>query len=164
MATLNLAMQQQEMQFWCWLAVATSVADFYAEGGESSQCRLASRALGLSTCCSAPSTCDQPGLLADSLDLVGHYGNTHAPLTFAQINNELDEGRPVCAQVRWPDGDEHVVVITGTLRGAQENFYQVADPAMEGLRYMTEDTLRTAYSGTGWWKHTFSTKPIAEPS
>ncbi len=51
---LNLSEQPQQESEWCWIATSVSITLFYEPRRILTQCQLASQAVGISTCCTAP--------------------------------------------------------------------------------------------------------------
>jgi hypothetical protein len=66
---LSFQVQQQLESEWCWAAVSTSVAHYYAPSSSVTQCLVVNQQLKRTDCCSNPSSnpCNQPGYLDQAL-------------------------------------------------------------------------------------------------
>jgi hypothetical protein len=76
------------------------------------------------------------------------------PLTFVEIQREIDRGRPVCVAIKWASGGGHFVVVRGyrELASGARQLY-VADPLNpSSLVDLDEFTFR--YWGDGEWDET----------
>jgi hypothetical protein len=154
-------MQAQQQSNWCWAAVSASVAVFYsAATAWAQQCQVASAELG-QTCCPAgvnPGACNVPWYLDRSLTRVGHLNNwAGAPATMAQIQTEINAGRPLGARIGWASGGGYFVVLSGYSARAG-NFVTVDDP-IYGHSTLPLATFQSSYQGSGSWTHSYWTRP-----
>jgi hypothetical protein len=123
---------------------------------------MASKGLTKTGCCNTPipQPCDQPGLLDKALRIVKHLagGPTAGPISFAQVQQTLAAGRPVCARIGWLQGGGHFVAISGwSIQGGIQRV-NVEDP-LYGSSVVGYTNLCTAYHyGRGRWTHTY---PVA---
>jgi hypothetical protein len=126
---LGFLMQTQQQTNWCWCAMTVSITNFY--GGALTQCGFANTRLGQTTCCAAggSAVCNVQSDMVTPLQTAGHlaFWQASAP-TFAQIQTEIDNGRPVSCRIQWPGGGGHFVAVTGYLLGSTE-FVAVMDPS-----------------------------------
>lgn len=155
-------MESQELDQWCWAAVAMSVANYIRPNSAPDQCQLAAQVLEVpGGCCGASisSACDQPAGLIDALDAVNcHAGDPiPGPVGFAQIQEAIDGGWPIPVRIVWEDspGNAHFVVISGYA------FSQRGDPLVEvddpfyGSSLVDYETFVTSYHGSGMWERTY---------
>lgn len=177
-ASLDFDVQSQSQEFWCWVAVAASVAAYYDTNNPDSngawrQCEIAKSALDCATdCCSEPSSpeCNKPGFLHASLRVTRNLdgGTIDRPLSFSdELTPEIGERkRPVCCHVGWNGGGAHAVVVFGyyerTIGGQQVPWVEVGDPWPDSItgQYVTlsySDFL-TRYKGSGSWQMSYLTK------
>src|SRR4051812_36023293 len=105
MAALNFPMQSQLAQNWCWCAVSVSVDFFFNSASVWQQCTMAARGLNQNGCCAnpTPARCDQTWFLDHALQILNRLTGppTVGPLTFPQIQQTINAGRPVCARIGW---------------------------------------------------------------
>lgn len=134
----SFTIQGQEQTEWCWLAVAASVADYFAGAapGHHSQCALAQALVSTlppgTQCCGnpTPTACDQPGLPSVALAHVNHsLGSRNQLASFADIANELTNGNPVALRLVYTGSGVHHVVaaIDAFVQGTQQ-FLEIDDP------------------------------------
>jgi Papain-like cysteine protease AvrRpt2 len=167
---LNFRIQMQEQSEWCWAAVAASVERYFNPASTLQQCDVANRVFPKEfptvhlppsdcgcccKCCCDPESCNRPAELEIALQQVHKWRNTlKRPLTFEEIQREIDRGRPVGVGITWASGGGHFVVLRGyrLLRSGSWQVY-VADPLnASGLLDLDEFTM--AYYGDGAWTET----------
>ncbi|AJC46684.1 hypothetical protein SB85_13965 [Xanthomonas sacchari] len=158
---MSYAQQAQLQTQWCWAAVASSVAGFYAPNvppaPEFSQCKLACWVSGSDRCCSDGSieVCNQPQLQSLALQHVQHrHHSIDGRLSFAAIREEIDAGRPIAVTVLWPGGGGHAVVITGYCTLQARAHVQVQDPAGAVVALVALDD----FPDGGSWNWTVTTR------
>jgi hypothetical protein len=163
---LTFKIQHQEQTEWCWAAVAASVQQYFEPATEPAlelkQCAIADMVLHTNLCCPYPEFCNQPAALETALKKIHKWRKSLNPdpltgpgtLTFAEVQREIDRGRPVCVGIRWYQGGGHFVVIRGyrvLASGAQQLY--IADPDNpSNLVDFYEFT--NAYYGEGTWNST----------
>ena len=143
---LPFTMQQQLGHALCWAAVGTSCALFYNLNSGWTQCKLAGASMKPSPgdCCANPenSPCDTPWYLQNDEDLGSFVtakidNNFHKDfISFAQLMNELDQGRVVAYLLEMSiDGEitnmstfSHFIAIAGYESTATEQNVVVYDP------------------------------------
>lgn len=159
---LDLALQRQELEHWCWAAIAASLGDYYGLR-HLSQHEIAGTLLGLD--CTgiredphARARCDATAMLDEALKLVGCFSHwSPGRPAFERIQAEIDTGRPVCLAVDWKTGGSHYAVVTGYSTGSRELF--VEDPLL-GPSVQQFDAFPAHYRGTGgYWRGTYWTCP-----
>lgn len=162
---LAFEIQLQERTFWCWAAVAASVAYYYDSSSAFTQCSIASGELRTDCACSGkipdPDPCNVYGYLMSSLFRVGHFAKWIArrPATSSQIHAEIGGGRPLCARIVWDGGGAHLVVIAGYADKDSENVggLAVADPWW-GLSDIDFDDFPNGYVNCGSCTDNYYTK------
>ncbi|MFT3777924.1 MAG: papain-like cysteine protease family protein [Ottowia sp.] len=155
---LRFPIQRQLQSQWCWAAVSASVASYYLRSTTWTQCRVANARWGRSDCCGtgASGPCNNPSVLDTPLTTVGHFNRmTSSQESLQTLENELVAGRPVCIRVAWAGGGAHFIVASGT---EDDGFVWISDPGGGTLALVAYDTLRTAYSGSGTWTHSYFTR------
>ncbi|WOS41152.1 papain-like cysteine protease family protein [Xanthomonas rydalmerensis] len=152
--------QQAQVQTqWCWAAVASSVATFYAPppNPEFSQCWLACWATGADTCCAdgGSAACNQPQLQSQALQHVGHRRASSAGrLSFAEVRAEIDALRPIAVTVLWARGGGHALVITGYSTLQSRPYVTVQDPSGAATALVALDDFPIG----GSWNWTVTTR------
>lgn len=179
--TIELKVPLQEQANWCWAATTVAVADYYAGGSAGlAQCDVVNRRLGRGDCCgggSLPAPCDvQSGLTLPLFEAKHHEMTFANRLDFATIEQEIDEGRPVCARVVWEEGfgQGHFVVIHGVIRDEENNITDVfVDDSAHGPSVHTYEAFRRFYRvpvqnqvgddiQEGLWTHSYFTRDKEE--
>ncbi len=154
---LDFWMQHQQQTNWCWAAVATSVSHFFNPASTWTQCAVANGELNRNDCCGsgASGPCNVYGFLGSSLTRVGHHDHTTSgTATFAQVQAEVDGGRPLCARTAWSGGGAHFLAIIGYRSLGQ--MLAVDDP-WYGKSDVSYTTFLTSYQGSGSWTHSYYT-------
>lgn len=155
---LDFTMQHQQQTNWCWAAVATSVSLFYDPASTWTQCAVANAELGRDDCCGAGAggACNVYGFLGSSLTTVGHFDHsTGSTSTFAEVQTEIDGGRPLCARTAWSGGGAHFLAIIGyRILG---DMLAVDDP-WYGKSDVSYATFGSSYQGSGSWTHSYFTR------
>ena len=154
--------EQQEMDKWCWAAVSVSVDRYFAPGSASTQCRVAAQVLGIDQCYDNCDACNSAQRLEDGLQAVGRPPQKLTnPVTFDEIQRQIDAHLPVCVRIGWFSGGGHFVVITGYRETEWgEQLVEVADPLFPDST-IPYDILVSAYQnaevpqGGGQWTHTY---------
>src|SRR5262245_21318035 len=157
---LDFTMQHQQQTNWCWAAVATSVALFYDPAITWTQCAVANSELGRNDCCGAGAggACNVYGFLGSSLTTVGHFDHlTNSTSTFAEVQTEIDGGRPLCARTEWSGGGAHFVAIIG-YRILDDDMLAVDDP-WYGKSDVSYAAFGSSYQGSGTWTDSYFTTP-----
>lgn len=156
---LRFTMQAQTQGNWCWAANSVSVSHFYVPASSWTQCLVANAQTGFSDCCGAGASgqCNIYGFLGAALTTVGHFNRqTGTQSSFAEVETEMLAGRPLGIRVAWGGGGAHFVHATGT---EDDGFVWVSDSGGGTTALVAYDTLRTSYSGSGTWTHSYFTQP-----
>ncbi len=139
---------------WCWSAVGTSVGNLLGTGSWT-QCDTATGCLPGRNCCSSPRPCNIYGYLDRSLTYTKSFSSyTSSMATLSEIQNEIDQGKPICTRVAWSGGGAHFMAITG-YNGRE---ITIQDPAY-GTTTMRFDDYAAGYQTGGYWSHTYYTQP-----
>jgi hypothetical protein len=161
-------MQVQQEDEWCWAAVAVSISCYLDPDSEPAwtQATLATKVLqeegkisAAVNCSENPDLCDCPASLTDALTATGNFSQTlAAPLSFASLKQQIDNGMPVCAQIDWFDGGAHAIALDGYrmyTSGAQAVLVQ--DPLNQSGFHFYDDLVND-YPPGGTWAATFLVK------
>lgn len=139
--TVPLRVLKQEYSEWCWAAVSVSVNLVFRPDSAHTQCELAGSVLGRQCCSSGKLALSDPCNVPHELHTV--LGRLHLlaadpivkPLTFKQVQNEIDGGRPVCVLIKWLESDGkpgnrgHFIAINGyRVTPSQKQFVSLGDP------------------------------------
>lgn len=104
---LNIAAVQQEQSNWCWAASTEMVADYF--GANATQTDIVRYVKG--------SVVNETGTVYDIQKGLSHYNISSTPvlssLSFQTIVNQINNGQPQVAIIRWASGGGHAYVIRG---------------------------------------------------
>jgi len=167
-SSVPLAMQHQKRSEWCWAAVSVSVNLFFRPEATHTQCEIAGSVLELSCCKdSAPAQCNTPHELHPVLGRLHLLARDPVlkPLTFHQVQQEIDAGRPICALIKWLDNAGnltdrgHFIALAGyRVTPAQTQFVSIADPLYgpSSVNFAEFSNQKGGYrDGTGVWFASF---------
>lgn len=156
---LAFLMEAQTQTNWCWAATATSVSHFYWSWSSWTQCKVAGAELGRTDCCNStvPSACNVPWYLDKALTRTKNFVSITGQVSFQQVRDEIDAGRPVGARIGWNGGGGHFMVIYGYSRVLGTEYFDIDDP-IYGKSHLTVSDFSTNYQGSGSWTHTYFTK------
>jgi hypothetical protein len=166
----TFALQQQQAGDWCWLAVAASVADYFAgQTGSHRQCVLAQALISVPSgtqCCSNPTPvpCDQQGFPSHALGHLNHANGSQSQLApFATIANEIATLRPVAVALRYTgSGVDHVIAVTDAVVQNGQQLLEIDDPAsaaLPGSRPTVRYGASTYRNASISWLRTYFTRP-----
>ncbi len=156
--SFHLIEMQQRSQ-WCWAAVAFNVDHYFSRNSTSTQCSIVREVLNLSRCCNDPVTyegCDVAEYLHKALGVVQRpYTPIARPLSFEEVQNEIDAHRPICVAISWRGGGGHFVIIAGyrVLKTKRQELYVLDPRHEEGL--LSYDEFRFIYRRAGQWTFTY---------
>lgn len=158
---LPFTMQRQTETNWCWAATSTSVSIFYTPSSAWTQCKVANACQNKTTCCSNPAGCNQYGYLNTALEKTHNFNKmVSGTITFAQIQAEINVGRPIGVRTAWSGGGAHFLCIIGYAVLADVQYVYLDDP-IYGASFTTLSNFSTNYRGSGTWTHTYYTKKPA---
>lgn len=157
----------QEREYWCWAAVAFSIAVHQGKSRWSEQSLLAGDFLshknpgGPKVDCSG-NACDK--IMSDLGEVLGWMrafnisAGTHPKKEFTEILSEIAENRPVCIRFEPKNKTPHVAVIDAC-RMDDSRTLRVRDPAKRAPVEVPYDALVAGTYGQepGLWTHTYFT-------
>ncbi|UPG96663.1 papain-like cysteine protease family protein [Luteibacter aegosomatissinici] len=152
-------MEYQPQTNWCWAATSKSVSHFYWRTSTWTQCSVAGAELGRSDCCdsSVPSQCNVTWYLDRALRRTRNFRQMTGQVTFAQIQTEINAGRPVGLRTQWAGGGGHFLVVYGYATEGVSNYFYLADP-IYGTSVLSIEDFKVRYQGSGSWTHTYFTE------
>lgn len=152
---------------WCWAACAEMVLTYYGKE-VAGQCELAGWLHGVNGCCSTPAGGDcRRGCEAEDIARVyGRWGVRadfrEGGVSYSDLVQEIDAGRPVQVVLLWEGGGGHAVLISGCEDGPRGKFLRINDPwgddllvTQDGAGQVRYDELLTA-CGLGTWAYTWT--------
>jgi hypothetical protein len=157
---LEFAMQHQDETFWCWAATSVSVAHYYENASNWTQCRMVNEERRLTTCCrdGAAPGCNVPNVLQSPLERVDVLDRwQRGSVSFDRIREEIDAGRPLAWRIQWPDGTGHFAVIEG-YQSSNRRLLAVEDPWTGSVDVPFASLQSGRYRGNGKWTHSYFTK------
>ena len=161
-ALVDVNVPRQQLDSWCWAAIAAGLSEYYGTGTPS-QADIASGVLDVD--CSHFENDEQLKAVANTvarldkaMALVSCYSHWSAgkPL-FDRIKFEINQGRPLAARIEWFSGGAHYVLIHG-YADATGNIL-VADP-MHGASEHPLAHFPARYRLGGAWTETFWTRHV----
>ena len=160
---LQLEVQEQQQLLWCWAACSSTTSLFYDAVSSWSQCQVANAELKQSSCCDEGSSdaCNTVWCLDDALARTGNLANwCRRTVSWDEVKNEIDRGRPVCARVAWSGRGAHFVMIVGYENSSSDNLLAIEDPSPDAPRssFVPFDVFAHNYRSTGTWTHTYMTQ------
>jgi hypothetical protein len=160
-------MEHQKQRLWCWAATGKCVSHFYDSNSPWTQCNIAKAELGSNTCCSSPTSCDEPWHLDKTLIRTGNFVSQRSgAIQWRKIKSEILAGRIVCAFNGWDGGGGHFVSIFGIRKiGSEEARLYIFDSAPDyGELTVKYRDFKENYLGLGPWSYTFFTNKIMSGS
>lgn len=154
---LNLPLEGQRGQNWCWAACASMVCDYHSGSrGNLPQCALASAKTSQKCCLGSgiSQACDVPATQSEITDIWANLSYRVAAINSSldeqQVVDELRDGRPVQAGLHF--GFAGHVVLVGGFRPSPGQYF-IVDPAPVGVgsvSWITPDFLKRGL-GMGSW-------------
>ena len=142
----------QQTQVWCWAATSEMVLAYY--GVNVPQCEILSAWMQMNCCIPNPA-CETAGSLQVIQGTLHHFGALDSfisgALTFAQVQAEIDAGRPMIVAYNNSFAG-HVVVIFGY--DPVNGTVFVHDPYFGTFYPRYGDSF--SYSGTMYWHQTIA--------
>ncbi len=168
-AIMRFDVQRQQQSNWCWAAVTTSLLNFFNEENSLAQCQVVQQCLSLlsdfdsaATDCvqhSRSKACNRTFKLPDALDEMDLlFARCNYALTLDEVRQQIHAGVPVGVRIGWRGGGGHFVLITAVFdepEGEVQSWLRVADPLDQAASYITWQTLRDRYKGSGRWTHSY---------
>lgn len=152
--------QKQQQSEWCWAAVAVSIDKYFNPASTLKQCQLVNSALNSNNdACKTPTYSNQTFEVANALQIVNRLRlSLPGALSFDQLRQEIDAGRPVCAAIAWDSGGGHAVIVDAYKvlpSGACQ--VHVSDP-LNPSSFVDFEEFSKRYYGDGVWKETALTR------
>lgn len=147
---LNFRIEPQGKSNWCWVACASSIANFYRLSGGWNQCRLVNLDFNQTICCNNGTNglpCNNGGDLGRILGKLGLLARRAGQLSYAEIERELLASRPIGMHIAWRTGGEHVMVLTGCQSG---QMVRISDPSGNGSHSWVPYTQMINNTGYNW--------------
>ncbi|GHF35232.1 MULTISPECIES: papain-like cysteine protease family protein [Streptomyces] len=151
---LNIGMQKQVRDQWCWDASGLTIANYwgYTKYNQYDFCRLAAQGNSGLDCNNQPATLDD---MANGLANMG-FRNSGRDLyrnaSFSETQNEIANGRPFAVRIGWTSGGGHMNVIYGY--DGNSNMIAVGDPWPSTQTYTWWDYSTYAGNNSFRWTHT----------
>jgi hypothetical protein len=146
--SLDLAMEKQQRDTWCWAAVSVSVRKFYGREGPLTQCEQAEWLLNRA-CCSDPDLCDQMWIVDPAL-----FTRSPGAFPFITVKQQIDAGHLVTARITWAAGGTHYLCVDGYNIAGPEPRVSLKDP-FYGPSVIPYDRLVSAYLDLGTWTESY---------
>lgn len=163
--TLPFNIQPQEVNFWCWAAVASSVSRFYNPTSPWTQCAVANASLppaGTDCCINKASPgCNRLWKLEIALARTGNFqGMKSGAASVGEVTVSIrDRHAPLGCGILWADGTGHFVVLHGfSTDFSGVPWVAVADPKY-GRSEGPYQTFVSAYRNSGRWVFSYATRP-----
>jgi hypothetical protein len=168
-AIMRFDLQRQQQSNWCWAAVTTSLLNFFNEEHTHTQCQVVQQCLSLlsdfdsaRTDCvqhSRSKACNRTFKLPDALDEMDLlFSRCNYSLTLDEVREQIHAGVPVGVRIGWRGGGGHFVLITAVfddLEGEMQSWLRISDPLDQAASYITWQTLKNRYKGSGRWTHSY---------
>lgn len=117
---LQVTTRWQETSQWCWAASGQMIMEFIGTNSappqEAPQCYQANQEFGRTDCCSCPTpaACVNPGWPQfNTWGFNSTQTNWGTAMTWAQIKNEINGGKPFMLSWAWHGGGGHAMVGIG---------------------------------------------------
>ncbi|MER6052861.1 papain-like cysteine protease family protein [Streptomyces sp. NPDC001793] len=125
--TLNISMQKQVQNQWCWDASGLTIAKYwgYNQYSQNDFCRLAAQNGNLD-CNNQPATLDDMANAWSSMGFSNTGNDLYGSASFSETGNEISGGRPFAVRIGWNSGGGHMNVIYGY--DPSSNTIAVGDP------------------------------------
>ncbi|MEV4438767.1 papain-like cysteine protease family protein [Streptomyces sp. NPDC049577] len=110
---LDITMQAQQKNNWCWAASGNTIATFLGRNYSQNQfCNAAFNRQQGTTC---PNNQATLGNVQNAFDWAGinHGSYVSGWLRYSTVKNEIDHGRPVETRIEWASGGGHMHVVYG---------------------------------------------------
>lgn len=147
---LPVSLAPQQTEVWCWAAVIEMVSSYY--GNHAYQCQTLSYWYG-ADCCNFPGYCVTAGTdyqIQESLNQLGMSSTfNYSPLSWNQVVNEIDAGRPFIIFYQGSFSG-HVVVVYGYDSSRQTML--IHDPYFGSFEVPYGQTF--TYNGSLYWART----------
>jgi hypothetical protein len=187
-ASLEISVEGQERENWCYAAVAVSIAKFYNKETDWTQCRLATENLNnvekkasKNYCCDHPEDpdCNTVGFIykketqKGALVTIKNFAQCYdGPVDLMSIVVEISSGRPVIALHNYTDETNdfyeggHFTVISGYKGLWQDGCSLYVQDPWDNYGFTDNDIIyeqfKTYWGVVGTWDYTYFTKDDEE--
>ena len=162
MAELDVHVQHQDQDEWCWAAVSSTVSKAFDSNSSWSQCAVASHAFPKGNCCEngASDACDQTWNLDKALTITGNLKRyaKDEQASMATLVQELKVGAPVGIRIQWGSGKGHFVLVRGADGASGLGTVAISDPVYGESVHALQDLNGNYLNGDGVWTDTYYTK------
>ncbi|MFI9202546.1 papain-like cysteine protease family protein [Streptomyces sp. NPDC053048] len=151
---LNIGMQKQVRDQWCWDASGLTIANYWGYTGYNQYdfCRLAAQGNSGLDCNNRPATL---GDMANGLRNMG-FRNSGTDLyrsaSFWETQSEIANGRPFAVRIGWTSGGGHMNVVYGY--DSTSNMIAVGDPWPSTQTYTWWNYSNYSGNNSFRWTHT----------
>jgi hypothetical protein len=150
--------QKQQQSEWCWSAVAVTLDKYFNPASTLTQCQLADEVVTNGAgqkACQNPAGSNKPAELKLAIQKVNRLRlSVPEPLSFDQLCQEIDAGRPVAVAIEWESGGGHAVIVTGyQVLPSGACLVHVEDP-LNPSSTVDFDEFANRYYGDGVWTET----------
>jgi hypothetical protein len=160
-APAGFAMQQQQMDLWCWAAVTLAVCNILQDDNYTTQPQIVALVTGNPACDLGVllPVCNQTKDLPTALGAVNHYGKIGGVLEPADLLNARPNASPIACDMNLAGGLWHAVLIVGAYSLADGSVnVQVADPGDGSVTWLDYYGFRSNYNGNGGtWVNSYTT-------
>ncbi|MGW4647578.1 papain-like cysteine protease family protein [Kitasatospora sp. NPDC004289] len=148
---LNLTMQQQQQDNWCWAASGNTIATYF--GYTYSQNQFCNAAFNRSINSSCPNNQATLGNVQTALRYIGINSGSYVTgyLRYSTVQTEIDANRPIETRIQWSSGGGHMHVLYGYDTG--NNWVYWGDPWPSNYRYNWADYNYYVNNNTFSWTH-----------
>ncbi|MGK4582753.1 papain-like cysteine protease family protein [Kitasatospora sp. HPMI-4] len=148
---LDISMQQQQKDNWCWAASGNTIATYF--GYHYSQNQFCNAAFGRSADSACPNSQAALDDVQNALSQVGvnpgRYVYGH--LRYSTVQSEINANRPVETRIQWSSGGGHMHVLYGYDTGRHWVYW--GDPWPSDYRYNWADYDYYVDNGSFSWTH-----------
>ncbi|MFI9722769.1 papain-like cysteine protease family protein [Streptomyces sp. NPDC052396] len=131
---LNITMQAQQKNNWCWAASGNTIAHYF--GRTYSQNQFCNAAFGRSQGSDCPNWQADLGNVQNALSWAGIGPGSYVghPLQHSTIRTEINNSRPIETRIGWRSGGGHMHVLYG-YDATQRTWVYWGDPWPSNYRY-----------------------------
>lgn len=131
---LNINQQVQEQDQWCWVGSGLTIAQYLGTDQGISQNDFCDIAQGYQQGMQCPNQAGQLEYVQTAYQALGmNPGQVSNPISFSQVQSEIDGNRPIETGIYWTAGGGHAQVIYGYDTSSQSISY--GDPWPSSPRY-----------------------------
>jgi hypothetical protein len=160
LVAIDVHVQPQEHENWCWAAVASTISKLLSHNSPWSQCAVACAVFPGAQCCESGGSadcnkhCDLDAALAKTGNLKGAPVNDEVEP--AELVASLKDGRPVCIRIEWDSGNGHFVLIRAASdEGSGAGHVIISDPIYKESYHDIADLNGNYLNNDGRWTNTY---------